>query len=261
MRYLYMICSAGGRPDYACDFKSMAGKMLGSFSKHNPDVTLLCNWAGLNDEIEQFVRSQYRGSIRFRDIPADRWQNRAAACKIELLLEMGFASGDEIIVLDADIVVFANLYEAFEKDFDLAYTSRPEPMPRYPVNLGLMALRWSGQLAEFIGDWVGQMRLPQWAPYLWFLVGANRGLRQDLLVDQDFLCAVVRTGQFPKTKIALHDLGPEYNWYPHDDSDQKLVEAWAEIKRAVAEDHPRVIHFKGHLKPLMDRIRITQETE
>jgi hypothetical protein len=56
---------------------------------------------------------------------------------------------ERLVLMDSDIMVREGFSEAFEGDFDVAYTDKPE---RWPLNSGVIFMK-AGKALEFLGRW------------------------------------------------------------------------------------------------------------
>jgi hypothetical protein len=198
----------------------------------------------------KMVQSAWPGPIRFQNIPARSWLLNVAYHKIATLRLMPFVNGDEIILTDVDTFYCGNPFDAFDQEFDIGYTSRPRNEPT--VNLGFVAFRWSARVRQFVDTWIQQIDSPSYPPYVEWLVCLGRLGRRDMFPDQDFMSVAVHRN--PHQKVKLYDLGPDYNWYPSIDTADKLEIAWQEVRKAAKRPETRMIHLKGHLKPLGKRL-------
>ena len=62
--------------------------------------------------------------------------------------------GSRLLLVDADTFVAAPLDPLWERDFDVAYTARPQGS-RFPLNAGVVALRVGPRAREFMLAWLG----------------------------------------------------------------------------------------------------------
>jgi len=265
MRYLYIVCTTGGRSDVEGNFFDMARNMLSSASLHNPDVTLLCNWVDLTNDVRDMVLTAWGPNVQFYNIPSERWGGKFAFHKIDVMRFMPYREGDEIVMLDVDTMVQGSLFDVFDFEFDMAITTRPEPglnAPQHsriakselPVNLGYTAYRWSPSVSKFIDAWSLQICSPTWKPYRHMLERFHRVDSSMLCGDQDLMCTIITTQQNPFADIDIKDVGPKYNWFPDFDGLDELDKAWEQIEPKLGDSNYRVIHLKGHLKPLAPKI-------
>lgn len=261
MKYLYIVCTTGPRPDIEGSFFDMARNMLASASKYNPGVTLLCNWVDIDDMVKEMVVGAWGENVKFFNIPSSVWNGEFAYHKIDRMREMPYENGDEIVMLDVDTIVQGDLFDVFEQPFDIAYTSRPV-FPEEPewfrkwqsVNLGYTAYRWSPVVAEFIDYWSLQIISPTWKTYVWLSAGMHRKTPSCLCGDQDLICAIVGDEFKTFSQIKWLDVTTKYNWFPSVDTVDQLEQAWSEIEPLLHSDDYRMIHLKGHLKPLAPKL-------
>lgn len=67
----------------------------------------------------------------------------------------GAADGERILLMDADTFITRPLYDVWEREFDLAYTSKDS---RFPFNSGVMFLRVSAATKAFFEAWAAVNR-------------------------------------------------------------------------------------------------------
>ncbi len=265
MKYLYIVCTSTARSDVDGTFFDMARYMLKSASPFCEGVTLLCNWVGRDAAVTEMVNEAWGRDVLFFDMTPEEWNGQFAYHKINQMRKMPYVEGDEIIMLDVDTMVQGPLFDVFNSNFDIAFTSRPkltEQHPKWmhrlvadmPVNLGYTAYRWNDRVAHFVDMWSLQILSPTWKPYVWLLEQYGRLDSSCLCGDQDLICVIVREKRNPFTKIAWLDVGAKYNWFPDYDEKDQLDLAWEQIQPRLGDDNYRVIHLKGHLKPLAPRI-------
>jgi len=239
--------------------------MLKSASTHNPGVTLLCNWVDLDDKVREMVTKAWGPDVLFFNIDNETWGGMFAYHKINQLTKMPLKDGDEVVMLDVDTMVQGSLFDVFESVFDIGYTSRPslaDDVPLWrrkvshelPVNLGYTAFRWSDRVARFVDIWSLQIMSPTWSPYMWLMERYARVDSHCLCGDQDLICAIVLENHNPFVQVAFTDLTSKYNWFPDVDQKHHQEQAWEQIKPKLGDGNYRVIHLKGHLKPLASRI-------
>jgi hypothetical protein len=175
------------------------------------------------------------------------------ARKIWELQNVSFNKGDKVFVLDTDLLIQADIFEAINGGFDVAYTSRHYDY-WYKINAGVWGFEYndnSRRFLEFFGD---QIRKPTWKPFIEFqkrFEGRRPVLplkNLDWWCDQDFLCSVYEH-KLPFACI-IRDLGSDYNFCPsvEDDVPGTFERARDEILTKLGDTDIKVLHFKGRLK-------------
>ena len=188
-------------------------------------------------------------NIKLRQASMKQWENRRMCCKIELLYSILEAEDSEaqVIMGDVDVIFLGNPFEAFhEFHFDLGLTSRCYKY-RTPVNGGMVYLRNSEGIRNYVRWAIDQMKNPTWQPYL--NTRRHRGL--DWYCDQDILVAIYRNkDEFEEMlNIKVIDIGFKYNYCTGTDVQRKA--AFALMKEAYLKRKYPVLHFKTALKRLI----------
>jgi hypothetical protein len=207
----------------------------------------------LTDLLQEQIRSTFTQPVEFRPIADGRWVGQRMACKIWELQNVFFHRGDKVFILDTDLLIQADIFEAINGDFDVALTSRHYDY-WYKINAGVWGFEYndnSRRFLEFFGD---QIRRPTWKPFIEFqerFEGRRPSLSPKTLdwwCDQDFLCTVYEN----KLPFAcrIRDLGSDYNFCPsvEDDIPGTFERARDEILAKLGDPDIKVLHFKGRLK-------------
>ena len=244
-QYLYMGCFPNGRADISEDWQDIIKLSLSSLGKHT-SVEACIATVGLTQDQKAQIEDAYGHPCRFVEPPnynSHKWLLYLVRC----LLDLNFLEGDEIIAIDADTISLADPFTAFEKPFDIGYTLRSGGGL---VNTGLMAFRWSTRVEAFIYRWVSELLDPHDTGYrLWRIQKGSLG-KLEVPVDQDYIACLIGVRHF--LGVTLANIGSQYNWFPVHDTLDKLEEAWKEIQNRPPDT--KMVHFKGHLKPLMIRV-------
>lgn len=237
------------------------------------DVVFLCYWHRVNDDVfETCVNTLSKHSsallqvytddrprnlgkdygIRWVNVPKDQVEGRRALCKIEQLQRFvkQLKDGDRLIVADVDLYFLDDPFKGFEKDFDLALTTRCHEYI-FPINAGVFFLRINDITRRFVDFHLAQCKEPTLPSFIKFResVRHNR-YNPDWGIGQDFLCATWLEREdvpFFGSQLKIIDLGPEYNYCPNTDvfGKQKAGEM---IKAAYDEKSVKVLHLKSELK-------------
>lgn len=229
------------------------------------DIAFFCYWGRANDDVFETCMNtfnlcskallQVNSDDRVNDLSRDyniRWVNvpkkevegRRALCKIEQLdrLIKQLRHGDRLMVADCDLYFLDDPFKAFEKDFDMAVTTRCHEY-RWPINGGVFFLRVNNKTRRIVDFYLRQCREPSWPPLLEFRKG--RTYTPDWEIGQDFLCtAWNERGNLEQDII---DVGPEYNYCPNTDvygvdRARQLIECAYKFKTV------KVLHLKSQLK-------------
>src|SRR6516165_3804901 len=97
--------------------------MLSSLDRHC-DCKLIFVAHPLNNLLEKQVRGTFAGVIEFRAIDEAEWVGQRMARKIWELQQVSFDAGDKVFVLDTDLLIQADIFDAIDGSFDVALTSR-----------------------------------------------------------------------------------------------------------------------------------------
>lgn len=134
-------------------------------------------------------------------------------------------NGVQVVLMDADLLVRAPLDPIWDRDFDLAFTARPEGA-RYPFNCGVVALRLSNVTRAAIRLWQ-QMDAGLWR---------NRATLSKLRakyggINQSALGVLLESGKLDVLRLAWL---PCAEWNCEDST-------WANSENA------RIVHLKDNL--------------
>lgn len=102
-----------------------------SIEKHNPKV----EWIS-NSLLEPPLNGQIKGFIT-NTVKLMKWVDELESCN----------EGDHVILMDCDMLVLGDLEEAFEADFDVAYTYRTQC--KFPVNGGVIFVKVNKRSIKF----------------------------------------------------------------------------------------------------------------
>ena len=176
------------------------------------------------------------------------WTNRRMACKVECTLDLqksiGLQYGDNVMVLDADLIFLKDPFSAFSEKFDLFYTTRHYSAP-FKVNGGVWGFKFNKSSDKFLQYYISNLNNPEWPPYVNFRKNHthNRDLNNlDWWVDQDWLCVCDKyinqiNGGVLGFDIKLCDMGPTYNWI--------IRNGPTEVIDKINKKDVNVIHLKG----------------
>jgi hypothetical protein len=227
------------------------GLCMTSLKKYGNAHSIILVTDNLSAEKRQELHSRF--GIQVRQIPSKLWEGRRMLCKLEqlknILNEVPEASnGVDVIMADTDIIFRGNPFGAFDEyQFDLGFATRFYPYPS-PVNGGMVFLRNSIPIREFINQVCRQILSPSWKPYIDWKNPNNI----DWNCDQDMLHAIYRNPVFFQDmfKIIVKDVGHKYNYCPGTDvfgtEAAFVLLKWAFIERVFP-----VLHFKGNAKDLL----------
>lgn len=236
-------------------FNSVLKIMLTSLHRHctcrlifvSPDMT---------DTLRREVRGVFTQPVDFRPIPETKWHGQRVARKVWELQEIPFALGDRVLVLDSDLVIQADPFDAFDGNFDVAVTTRHYKY-WYKINAGVWGVNYNEKSRRFLQFFASQIRNPTWSPFIDFKKRFE-ALRPifpikdyDWWCDQDFLCTVYDNPLPFSCRVA--DLGPRYNFCPSfdDEASASFNAACSEIIEKLGNPHYKVLHFKGRLKEIL----------
>lgn len=234
------------------------------------DICFVCYWGRPNDDVFEtcvntFVKHapkallQVHSDDRVNDLSRDygvRWVNvpkhevegRRALCKIEQLQKLVrlLKNGDRLIVADADLYFLDDPFKAFEKEFDVAVTTRCHPY-RWPVNGGMFFLRINKKTRLWVDFYLEQCKNPTWPSLVEFR--KDRPYTPDWEIGQDFLCAtwLANRIEFSFVDLKIIDVGFGYNYCPNTDV-YGLQQARQMIKSAYRGSIISVLHLKSELK-------------
>jgi len=186
--------------------------------------------------------------IRFFPIEYEHWHGRRMAYKLEQLLNLPFATDDNILVCDLDLSFKQNPFGVFRNSFDLFYTTRGYHCAA-PVNGGVFGFKWTVATERLIRFFVTQTTAPSW-PALISVQQELNALRLsnrtygDWWVDQDILCALHRNG--PPVPAAVFDAGELYNFTPPSGGGRPLTPGSRDefVLRALTDPNVVIVHFK-----------------
>jgi len=162
----------------------------------------------------------------------------------------GLPEGSKVISADADLYYLKDPFIAFEQDFDIAVTTRPEKY-HYPINQGMVMFRTSKKLNYFLDFLMSQIFERTWPELIqWQKRFNHQG--NDWCIGQDMMCVawLCRDEIQKRFNVKIVDIGSYWNFCPHADGaqteqgKQKLMDAYN--NKSVA-----VLHLKSRLKELL----------
>ena len=223
-------------------FEDLAVWCIRSLWKNAPPDRLLVYWngEGLQERIQDL------GPTTFAEMPEGVLAEGYDAYKILMADRTIFKPGEEVILLDLDTLVTGNIWDAFDWNFDIAVPSRVYWLSTYPINMGLVAMRWTEMTKLFVHDWVSNILNPQFVPYQ--EMRENPTTARIMCRDEDYLNALVRGANLKGLYFII--LPPEFNWFPWDDMVDQVGFARVGYEHGLAQG-ARMLHFKGENKVLM----------
>lgn len=239
MNYVYLI--------YSGQVNSVLKKFLLSLDEHCKCTILFHH---IKVKIDEIKKMELNNQVVFIKVDESSWNKKRMFCKIEALSKFPFEDGDNVFVLDTDLLFQGDIFEVFEKDFDVAVTSRHYTY-WYPINAGVWCFKYSEVTKKFLEFYVSQMLDSNWEPFVAFQKRFKHKGKLDWYCDQDFLC-VAHKEKLPFDCQVL-DLGCKYNFCPsvEDSIPGSFEKASKEISAQIGNNEYKVLHFKGRLKELM----------
>ena len=231
------------------------------------DICFMCYWGRVNDDVFETcintfskhskallqVNSDDRPhdlsrdyNVRWVNVPKDQVKGRRALCKIEQLARLvkQLRNGDRLIVADVDLYFLDDPFKAFEKEFDVALTTRCHPYP-FPINGGMFFLRINPKTRKWVEFHLKQCQKPDWPPLIEFCGSVHHQYSPDWMIGQDFL--VVTWLEKGNLDLNVVDVGYEYNYCPNTDKfGQKKASEM--IEAAYRDKSVKVLHLKSELK-------------
>jgi hypothetical protein len=232
------------------------------------DVAFMCYWGRPNDDVfETCVNTFSKHSkallqvhsrvydlskdygLRWVNVPKREVKGRRALCKIEQLARLvkQLKAGSRLLVMDADLYFLDDPFKAFEKEFDVALTTRCHEY-RWPVNGGVFFIRVNSKTKQWMKFHLEQCQEPTWHALLEFRKSRKaQPYTPDWEIGQDFLCATwldrVGSSVIPHTV----DVGYQYNFCPNTDI-FGLQKARKMIKDVYNGNSVKILHLKSELK-------------
>lgn len=240
------------------EFSSGIATMLASLDRHCTCRLIIVS-PDLTDLLQKQISAVFTQPIEFRPICSAQWVGQRMARKIWELQNISFVRGEKVFVLDTDLIIQANIFEAFNGDFDVALTSRHYDY-WYKINAGVWCFEYNDNSRRFLQFFAHQIRKPTWRPFIEFQEHFE-GRRPvmplknlDWWCDQDFLCAVY--GHKLPFACTIRDLGSSYNFCPsvEDDVPGTFERAGDEILAKLDDPDIKVLHFKGRLKQVLTEL-------
>lgn len=230
------------------NLNDMVMKSIHTFLQSNEDAQLFFyTISNLTEGIENLVDNS---RIKVIELKEEDWLNKMMYCKIKTILNFydELQEGDEVLVLDTDLIFKSDPFEVFSSnDFDVFVTSR-HYYYHYSVNAGVWGFVKNKKTDKFILDFVNQITNPTYEPLLKFRQRFNRDDSLNWWVDQDYLCVVYEENLKNKNKnIELFDAGYRYNFCASTDI-LGIDRAVEEVRDALNSPHIKIIHLKADLK-------------
>ena len=188
--------------------------------------------------------------LKLIPIPNEDWLNKKMYCKIKTIDSLFLENGDEVFVLDTDLIIKTDIFDVFDKHvFDVGVTTRHYDY-WYKINAGGWCFRYSEKFDLFLKFFISQIESPSWPPFMAFQQKFHHVGYLDWWCDQDFLCTIFENE--PPIDFVLKDLGYEYNFCPSVEAKipASFERAKKEILKAKNNNKIKVLHFKGKLKEL-----------
>lgn len=248
MDYVYIICVAKNFDEGINNFILHSKNMIKSLNS-NCNCTLIVNTLNISDSLFKFLTSDFSNEVIHYKIPKKEWINYRMFSKINRLLKMGFKHGDNVFVLDTDLMVQDDIFKVFEKGFDIYYTTRHYKHV-FPINAGVWGFNYNCRSEKFLRFYIEQMINPTWFPYVEFCNKFKRsGL--DWWCDQDFLCAVYNNKEDLPIECKILDIGSKYNFCGDTDVNSFEI-ARKQIMDKIGNTDYKILHFKGlYLKKIL----------
>ena len=217
---------------------------LNTFRKHSNALLQV-----YSDDLPDGIVNKY-SPVKWINVPKEKIKGCRALCKIESLRDFvrTLKNGDRVLVSDVDVYFLDDPFIAFEKDFDLAVTTRSH---KYfmPVNGGIYFLRVNDNTRKWLDFRVAESRKPQWDTYVKIQKKIRPSYNPDWGIGQDFLWACWKDPEYIKDRfgVSVVDVGFEYNYCPSIDVFGKVF-AGELIKAAYIKKSVKVLHLKSQLK-------------
>ncbi|KKN75717.1 hypothetical protein LCGC14_0378210 [marine sediment metagenome] len=166
----------------------------------------------------------------------------------------GLPNGSKVLMSDADMYFMRDPMKAFNADFDLGVTTRPEPY-YYPLNAGIIFMRVTDQLKDYLRFVIENIYTASWPELVSYQkrFGHDPG-DKDWNFDQDALCVTYLFADQMKERFGINvvDVGPKYNWCPHSDGTwEQIASGKAKLLRAYHDESVVVLHLKSKLRELV----------
>jgi hypothetical protein len=164
----------------------------------------------------------------------------------------GLPTGSKVISADADLYYLKNPFEAFEKDFDIAVTTRGYNY-KYPINAGVVMMRVNDKVRGLLNFIMNQIYERNWDRLIDYQNKFNHS-GNDWYIDQDIwnCCWLYREAIEKTFGVKIIDIGPKYNFCPHADGNIHVINA-AKYKLLMAyqDKSAHILHLKSRLKELV----------
>ena len=241
MNYVYIVCAAKDNNGWDEDFILYSSKMIKSLDKYC-NCTLIINTFAIYADVFNKLIVNFSKQIIHHKILEEEWINKRMFSKINGLLKIDFKYGDNVFVLDTDLLVQDDIFKVFERNFDVCYTTRYYKY-YFPINAGVWGFKYNERSKKFLKFYVEQMLNPTWQPYIEFCKKFKHN-SLDWWCDQDFLCTVYNNSGNLPVKCKILDIGPKYNFCPGTDINSFEV-AKKQIINQVNNKEYKILHFKA----------------
>jgi len=165
--------------------------------------------------------------------------------RMELALELPVLEGDQILVLDTDLLFQSDPFAVFqEAEFDLFYTSRGF-VSDFNINAGVWGFVQNERSKKLLEFMVKQANNPSWEPYKEFrrAFRKNDSREKDWWTNQDLLCVLSKHA--PPINASLYDAGEKYNCCPRSGGGISLTgDAMKEFVQKIGDDSYVIMHYK-----------------
>lgn len=151
--------------------------------------------------------------------------------------------GDRLLLMDADMAILRPLEDVWDRPFDVAYTVRPK---RFPINGGVVFLRISDRVRQFVIDWTRENRRLLEEPtgtYPW--AKEYGGINQASLIGLLPECAArgIATLELPCAEWNCEDT----TWTKFDPAVTRILHVKSDLRNAIFAGH----HVSPALDPLV----------
>lgn len=242
---------------------------LTTLRKYTPDSII--NLFVYNVRNSLIAQLSKRLNLKIIRLARKDWVNRKMACRVEKIKEIDKCYGDNLILLDIDLIFKADPFEIFKNDFDVFVTTRYYEHI-YPINAGIHGFKYNRITEKFIDFYISQIHNPTWEPLVTWRKKFHRNNSLDWRVGQDFLCVIFLVYQlqtegcirvpwvedknlikiYSKFKlpfnIKIYDAGPKYNYAPNAVNlgvSKKMIDDV--IEKIRIDNEIKIIHLLGPL--------------
>ena len=162
----------------------------------------------------------------------------------------GLKDGSKVISADADLFYLKDPFTAFEQDFDIAVTTRPEKY-HYPINQGVVMYRVNDNVRGFLDFLSGQIFKRTWLELIEWQNHFNH-TGNNWSVGQDMMCVAYlhREEILKDFGVKIVDIGSDYNYCPHADGVHTIA-GKAKLMTAYRAKDKTILHLKSRLRELL----------